>query len=242
MQVNALKKITGLLIAMILVIGTWPPVMADDPPPPKPPEAIRECLDEYPEFQKDKPFTFPKEKLDTPLKFRVAFEAARNQYHEFVECVFNKAWDQIMTVVPRSADLNNPRVACLDAQELLEVANNTGSTGLLGPLLKAYNAYSEYLMSLFQISGSHVVLEGRFEKAAAQVNKMENLVNNEIQDALVAIDTSLRKLMELRQVFVMHIHFQCMLLHLEDYRTLLGELRKVTVLLPTKLIDAAMSK
>lgn len=224
-------------------------------------QSLETCLKKYPKFKppdkKDDPYEpFKSDEtlvLDSPRAFRVAFEEARNKYHAFIECVFDEAAKEILAAdtgtdgfwsanTPNVPHLSEPDVACLDPETLSKIANGTGSGPLMPPLLKAYNAYTQYQKSLY-VNFTKIGFENNaIEEAERVYRKTKDLVLNEIQDAITALHTSFAKLMELRQVFVMHVHFQCMLHNLEDYRRFLGELRSVIELLPPRIIDASMSK
>ena len=207
----------------------------------------------------DLKFEYPSDEDFDDLVFRIAFEKARTQYHDVVKCVFDKsvisilssAGDDLDTATltagaPNFPNLLKPDVACLDEKPLANLLKDSSPENLLQPLLSAYNKYTDYLNRLIvttSVSSSDNQSQIRdFAKVVNKLNTFQNMVENEIQNSLVALDTAFISLKEMRQAFMMHVHFQCMLKNLEDYRRVLGSLRTVVSIIPGVIEDCSMHK
>ena len=230
------RSIIGL-IALTLLGGPAIPLAKNDEAPALPPPLVRACQDQFPEFKEDGSLDeFTEGVVDSTAKFEQIFTTVQDYYHGYMSCIFDDAVKSIN--IP---EWLTPDVACLDPAKLKEVTNNTGTAALLPHVLKAYNDYSRYLGSLQ--AGYHLnLLLSSVENAEIVARNTELKTVNETQNALTAISTTFAQLSELRQAFVLHVQFQCMLRNLEEYRTLLGKLRSIVLLLPARIIDASQTR
>ncbi len=207
----------------------------------------------------DLKFKYPSNEDFNDLVFRIAFEKARTQYHDAVKCVFDKsvisilssAGDDLDAAVltagaPSFPNLLKPDVACLDEKPLTNLLKDSSPENLLQPLLNLYNNYTEHLKGLVSItsvsSADNKTQIRDFAKVINKLNTFQHMVENEIQSSIVALDAAFISLKEMRQAFMMHVHFQCMLKNLEDYRRLLGNLRTVISIIPSVIEDCSMHK
>ncbi|MBU1018128.1 hypothetical protein KKA33_03830 [Patescibacteria group bacterium] len=181
---------------------------------------------------------------NTHLEFRLEFERARNQYHDYMNCVFEEATVDILGEDPKA--LLKPDTACQSEKKLVDVLKNSSPETLLQPLLKAYHDYAGYLNRLvIQVSAnseSNVTTIRDFDLAFQRIQQLRVLVEDEIQNGIVALDAALNTIKEMRQAYVMHVHFQCMLKNLEVYRQMMGHLRSVVTIIPDVIIDCSMHK
>lgn len=184
----------------------------------------------------------------TNLQFRLAFEKARNNYHDYVNCVFNEAAQSMLgSAGPKDAKaLNQPSSACIEGQVLTTLLKDTSPKNLLDPLLTAYTDYSRYLKSLISVMFNKPEIDpqsiGQFELIVQRQQFFELLTDNEIENALVALDSAFIGYKEMRQAYVLHVQFQCMLKNLERYRQAMSSLRSVISILPHLFEDASMHK
>lgn len=251
---NATKKGIGLLLSFLILMGGngVPPVHAEVAPPL--PDLVKTCQDTFPAFKNDEPFTLPEARgLTTPDQLAIALEQFQNQYHGYLQCIFDGAVQEILGSSGADTDgfwsANSPNMpewlvpdlACLEPDKLAKATGNTGTDKLLPVALKAYNAYSRFLSKLYKAYEENLVLS-RADDASAFLQQSRNIVVNELQDSLAALSSTFSQLTEFRQVFVMHVQFQCMLRNLEEYRTFLGKIRSIVLLLPARIIDASTVK
>jgi len=190
--------------------------------------------------------------LSNAGKFKTVFEQTQKRYHSYLECIFNESAKSILAAdtgtdgfwianTPNVPHLLEPEVACLEPDVMNELLENTTPNALLPYFLRAYNAYSKYLKDL-QTRFQGEITGTRLEQDYAKAQEADNLISNEIQDSAVALKTAFVMLTELRQVFTIHVQFQCMLRNLEGYRKFLSELRKIITLIPNRIIDASIFK
>lgn len=203
----------------------------------------------------------PTEDFDN-LEFRVQFEKARKQYHDFVRCVFDTAVSDMLgsgaasgveqrdqgftAAAPNFPDLLKPELACLTEERLTDLLTDSSPANILDVLLLSYNSYVTHLNALVNQLDRFPTVSGAtvedFPELLRQNSSLKLIVENEIQNALVALDTSFIALKEMRQAFVMHVHFQCMLKNLEAYRRTLESLREVISVIPGLIEDASTHK
>jgi hypothetical protein len=193
--------------------------------------------------------------------FRIEFERARKTYHDAVKCVFDKASNAILLstvggpvaysfsaadLAELLGDLNKPKKACLEQDKLVEILKNGGPKGLLQPLLELYNKYDAHLTALYKkIEGSITIDEeamNDFSVLYRRSNFFKILTEDEIQNSIVALDQAFQSLKELRSAFVMHVHFQCMLVNLEEFRRILSNVREIIEIIPPLLDDCSIHK
>jgi len=229
-----MKKIFILIIGLLLT-ATLNSVRAEEPES----AVLNKCksqLPSYPETIELNP--------NTHLQFRLEFERARTQYHDYMNCVFEEAASEILGEDPK--DLLTPETACQSEKKLVDVLKNSSPETLLQPLMKVYRDYSDYLSRLaVKVSAeseSNVTTVRDFDKAFQRIQQLRVLVEDEIQNGIVALDAAFQTLKQMRQAYVMHVHFQCMLKNLETYRQIMGYLREVVTILPDVIIDCSMHK
>lgn len=252
MRINAVKNLGRiLLVSLFLNLAGAPLLYGQETAPP--PDPVNRCLGEYSEFREEVPFALPPAgSLSTAGKFKTVFEQTQQRYHSYLECIFNEAAKSILAAdtgtdgfwvanTPNIPHLLEPEVACLEADVLNGLLESTAPDALLPYLLKAYNAYSQYLKEL-QARFLKEFAGTRLEQDYVKAQEAENLITNEIQNSAVAHRTAFVMLTELRQVFTIHVQFQCMLHNLEGYRKFLSEIRKIITLIPNRIIDASLFK
>lgn len=245
------KKLISIIIALILVfqLGVIPiaPAQAD---------LIKDCKKLEPKYPEEIKF-----ETEDHLNFRLAFETVRNNYHTYVRCIFDRAFITILgsagtdtegifsTSAPNFIDalprFLQPSTACLDQDKLVKILKDSSPLNLLPHLLGEYSRYVKHLTRLFDDAlpslPSAISNIGEFAEAFEQNRIFKQLFDNEIQDAIVALDSAFINLKELRMALVMHVHFQCMLENLESYRRILGNLRSVLTVLPDLIHDASLT-
>ena len=248
-------------------------------------EAQKACEDKKPEllqrYEKDNVFVSLKklqedvatgEVLWSYGKFQEVFEEIQEQYHSYVECIFNYAEIQILgdfqvkflqgttqASMPTLGDVPIidwliPEAACIDEKKREEIFLNTSSDALLLPLLRTHNDYSDYLDGLsilYETDGREIIQteSGASTTLVEQVNIMADAyegINRQIelekQNALVAMDMAFKSLKELRMALLMHIQFQCIMNDLEEYRRWLEDIRSIVEMFPVMLKDCSMTK
>lgn len=200
---------------------------------------VEGCASELPTYQ-----DIVLEQSRAELDFRIAFEKARAGYHTYVQCMFAGAVDEMLGTDPEL--LLNPESACLAEDALSTTLKGGSPAALLSPIMSAYNEYTKYLNYLFRLititPGFDVNAPSDLTVQVGRRQKLRILMDNEIQNSLVALDTSFITLKEMRQAFVMHVHFQCMLKHLEQYRRFMSNLRSVVTVIPPLIEDASIEK
>ena len=248
--------LTGFIV--IIVIGlSWMPHSSAEGGNVKISPIIKKCETEFPDFlEKDK--NDKEEKSFSDLEFRIKFEKTRNAYHEYIQCIFDESAKEILgsaggnikaiwtASTPNIPELLKPEVACLKQENLTKIINHSSPKSILPTLLNTHGNYATYLNNLSDVyernmrstSSNARIFAGYFKR----VEIFDNLITNEIQDSLVGMDIALGVLKEMRQAFVMHVHFQCMLKNLGEYRKMLENIRTIVMLLPSKIIDASMSR
>jgi hypothetical protein len=263
-----------ILVALVVLVVCPGAIRAADPTPtvmPDLPQVMKDCGDNLKDLiDKDKGTLLPlaeamaKDQLFKPysssayihLNFRIAFEKARSQYHNYFECVFERVTadmlsaagddtkNMFMAQAPNLTKWMTPANACLPEQNLTELLKKGSPSNLVSPSLTVYNSYVEYLQALVDalVNLDNPPTNLSFEQFMIRVANLKSLVEDEIQNALVAMDTSFTALKEMRRAFTMHVHFQCMLQNLEVYRRSMQNLRGVVEMLPSTLWDASMNK
>lgn len=196
------------------------------------------------------------------LTVRIAFEEARTQYHDAMKCVFDFSTiailgsaggvtdDISLANLPNLVDLLpkliQPNMACLKQDVLKATLEKTSPTELLKPVLATYSKYEDFLNYLHGKASSNPTVKAsdrqNLAKIVSNYKALQLVMENEIQDAIVALDTAFIALKEMRQAFVLHVNFQCMLKNLEVYRRVMANLRSVIAVLPPLVTDASMHK
>jgi hypothetical protein len=243
------KILTLILVSALLVSGFSLPASA------RAAALLRDCSTVKPDFK------HKNIQLDAPdisLSFRVEFEKARNQYHKYMNCVFNGQVANILgssgadtsgifsANAPLLPELLKPESACLQASALALILNDSSPETLLQPMLTLYTEYSDHLTRLLyqsnQQTGSGSSGQVDIQQLVSKNQFFGLLVDNEIQNAIMALDSAFNEVKNLRQAFILHVHFQCMLKNLEHYRRALENLRNTVILLPSLLVNASMHK
>ncbi|MFH0820217.1 MAG: hypothetical protein V1908_00425 [Candidatus Peregrinibacteria bacterium] len=239
MSANVTKKIIIGLIVLALVGGPAIPFAKNDETPTPIPSIVQTCQDQFPRFKEENPFDkFNEDAVDTTEKFKRIFMDAQDYYHGYISCIFDAATQEI---IGNDGASNDSGRACLDANKLKDAADKTSSAALLPYTLQAYTTYSHYLESLQSTYRSDIFLSSVTDGAII-ARRAELAVVNESENALTALSVTFSQLSELRQAFVLHVQFQCMLKNLEEYRTFLGKLRTIVLLLPARIIDASQTR
>lgn len=195
-------------------------------------------------------------------KYIAEFEKAQNHYHNYVKCIFDEAITQMLGVsgsgagsqiaadatvnAPNFPELLKPDVACIDSPELNQLLFDASPEQILPKILTAYSEYKGHLNALVdELRESPEINSATRQNFALLVNRQTELVlmaDNEIEYSLIALDTSFIALKEMRQAYVMHVHFMCILNSLESYRKLMENLRSVVEILPALIEDASIHK
>jgi hypothetical protein len=265
------KYLISLSVIIALIINLTVPIYSATAQEviQRPTEPEKACDNQNPELLKKETngnFTSIK-KLDNQIdkgeikfnyaKFQEEFEKIQEQYHGYVDCVFNFAETEILGKVGISQgtiqantpafDLMDPKAACLNTDKLIEIKNKTTPNQLLTPLLEIQSIYSDYLdalKALYESKGTETGGAGTNQlKAMSEAyTGIDLVVESEKESALVAMDIAFKSLKELRLAFFMHVHFQCMLNNLEKYRKWLEDIRIIVESLPGMLQDCSMTK
>ena len=223
------------------------------------PSAIEDCGDKSTDYSKEeidlnKPYQDQNE-----LNFRIAFEKARTDYHAFMACVFEKVVEKMLESAggdtsgifgahaPNLPEWSKPESACVAEENLTNLLKMGSPETLLKPLLEYYNEYVAHLQRLFQDVSNKIVTSNngevrKFEEMVTRNKTLRLLVENEVGDAIAALDGTFIGLKEMRQAFVMHVHFQCMLKNLEFYRRAMENLRRVISAIPSVVENASTHK
>lgn len=187
----------------------------------------------------------------------------QEQYHEYVQCIFNFAEDQILDsggAKTRGTMQANapafpwfkPEAACIDEDKRKEVIKSSSPNELLPPIFKIYQEYSDMLNKIapkYEQEGTESGKDGEILTLTQSINiksstsrKLRNYIDSEIQNSEIAMDITLTTLKELRMAFIMHVQFQCMLNNLEQYRKTIEKIRTIISSFPGALEGASMTK
>ena len=249
-----MKKILLLIIGLTFIFTANLAVAADDP---KENDILKQCKDKLPEYETidlEEPY-----EGQYNLNFRLAFEKARTDYHNYVKCIFDRAAIDMLAsasgdtegvglavLIDKLPDLLKPKTACKKEKDLTKIMSDGSPKSLLKPLLETYNKYVGHLKALLvEISKNLEVPEESAQDFSLLITRKQAfqlIIENEIQDAYVALDAAFITLKEMRQAFVMHVHFQCILQNLEAYRRVMENLRVVVESLPGVIEDCSMHK
>ena len=259
-----MKKLLSILIGFTILLSTTMvgsvPVSADDAADKN--KVLLACKEMMTKLEKTlgqdgESFSFVSVKLEKPYgtSFRKKFENARTEYHNYMKCIFDHATAEILGSAagdtdgifsansPNLAEWMKPDVACLGEEKLTEILKQAGPGELLKPMLETYNKYTEFLRQLYEKVSQYATLDessrNQFWLIIDKNNFFRQLVANESQNAIVALNTAFISLKELRQAFVMHVRFQCMLKSLETYRRVLENMRSVMWVIPDLIEDAS---
>ena len=196
------------------------------------------------------------------LKIRIAFETARKMYQDTIKCVFDVATVQLLgsaTGIGNSINKNNipsidqalpdllrPDKMCrlADNTKFKDIVNSTGPGSMLSPLLSAYNSYSDFISKYLAPKLDNVPVAGGGDVTDILKNSqgIKLIFENEIQNSIMSLDAALQSLKEMRQSFVMHVKFECILQDLQSYQALLKNIRSMVSVLPSIITDCSMHK
>ncbi len=190
-----------------------------------------------------------KEKGD--LGFRLVYERARGDFHEYMECLFSEAETRISgasgtavvpAYTPNVADLQDPLGACLEETALNEILTATSGEEISARVQDTYAAYREYLQALLINYQQNPELPpgSSIAESLSASSLWKSFVERELKDSLSAINASLEGLNDMRMAFVLHVRFQCLLKSLTRYRDMLEEMHLVAAVIPD-LVDNASS-
>ncbi|MDH5596956.1 MAG: hypothetical protein OEY44_02535 [Candidatus Peregrinibacteria bacterium] len=250
------KKIIGSILILTLSITLAPASLAQTS------RAEESCVSKKPDYIKLME-DWNGEKTKDNKAYKKHFDIAREAHHNYVSCMFSFAEQEILqteaihqggtyeanTPNQDTFDWMAPDQACLTPNELKWVIQGTDPSQMLQPMLNSHNAYKLHLNAIGDsYRGKAVATDenGRRLQGAEALIAFANTLGSierqrrlEIESSLVAIDLMFTSLKELRLSFVMHVHFQCMLKYLEEYRIRLENLRKLIQPLPALLRDAS---
>jgi hypothetical protein len=265
----SLKKPIASIVLLVFLFLQAGSAWAETTPPPVAsiPKPIKDCDKLSPVYPRTDKGEIDTSKIDITkpykdqyaLNFRIAFEKTRTNYHAYMECVFEKVVEGMMgssgantkgifgANAPNAPEWSKPESACIPEKSLVDNLKDGSPETLLKPLLDTYNDYVDYLQLLFieastKIDTTKEGIDVKLDELRGQNEAFKLLVENETQDALAALDGAFIGLKEMRQAFVMHVHFQCMLKNLERYRRAMENLRKVISAIPSVIIDASIHK
>ena len=196
------------------------------------------------------------------LVVRIAFENARTKYHDAIKCIFDQSTSKIFNSVDGLSDETDydtqiahttnwanwltPARACIKQDDIKKILKTTSPGELIGPIMETYNQYTAFIKYLDSIAAANPSIDSstidNFAALFARYKILKLIMEDELQNAIVALDTAFIALKELRQAILLHIHFQCMLRNLENYRRVMANLRSVVDVLPPLIIDASMHK
>ncbi len=262
------KKIISIIIIIILLSVQMPIRLVSAEESEVKTEPEKACEDKRPDFDSDYADLFleiiedPEAEIDIKNidKF---LETEQEKYHEYVQCIFDFAEDQIldsggaktrgtMQANAPSFPWFKPEAACISEDKKNAAIKASAPTELLPPLLKTHSEYSDMLNKIvpkYEQDGTESTEDGEsfswgelFDAKSSASRKLRNYIDTEIDDSLIAIDITFITLKELRIAFVMHVQFQCMLNNLEKYRKVLESIRTIIGCMPGALRDASITK
>ncbi len=262
------KKIIGLLLALTIVMNPVVSLAVEDNDQT---EAEKECADQKPDYDKlmeiwtnaetqnQKAYT---EAFDVAKKAHHDYVGCMFDFAE-KEILKSDGAEQsgVMSAnmmhtggIPlfsTTIDWMSPEEACISKTELKSIIEKSEPNQMLGPVLQAHSDYREHLRDLntrFGGGGITTNEDGRqltgieaLNQKSADITTSERQMELEVESSLLAIDMMFTSLKELRLSFVMHVHLQCALKYLNNYRKALEDLRDVIEPLPGKLENASVS-
>ena len=260
------KRIISIIVIAILLSGQTPIILVNAQDVERPTKPEQECKDKRPNFDIEYTDLFIKIAEDPELEIDIKtindfLVTSQEKYHEYVQCIFDYAEDQILdsggAKTRGTAQVNapafpwfKPEAACISNKNEAIIASSPDQ--LLPPLLEIHREYSNMLEKIapkYEQEGDEKGEDGEIlnwnqllsVKSSAS-GKIRSYVESEIQNSLVAMDITFTTLKELRLAFVMHVQFQCMLNNLEKYRKVLESIRTIVSCMPAALDGASMTK
>ncbi len=237
----------GLIIALLISFVVWHRASSADIVE-KCQESLTAMVDEFKPI--DDPFS--------DSMFEDEFEEAQEAYHLYIKCLFDESVNGLLgsaggetegifsANAPNLPEWTKPESACLSQEKLGTVVKDSAPKNLIPFALDAYNQYVDRLKYLFELLQKYPTVSAstidNFSEVLTNQNSYKLLVEDEIQNSIVAMDSAFKALKEMRQAFVMHVQFQCMLKNLEKYRRVMENMREVISAIPARIIDASMHK
>ena len=260
------KKNFLIIVLAIILLGQMPGLFVSAEEGQTKPE--QECNEKRPDFEIDYTDLFLEIAEDSEAEIDIKtidkfLGVQQEKYHEYVQCMFDYAEDQILdsggAKTRGTAQANapafpwfKPEAACIDEDKRKEVINNTAPSELVPSLLKIHQEYADMLNKIvpkYTQEGNESGEDGEslttmelFSLKSQVGRRLRNYIDSEIDSSLVAIDITFITLKELRMAFLMHVQFQCMLNNLEQYRAALENIRTIVSCLPAHLQDASITK
>ena len=232
------------ILALAAALSGGQPVCAAGPPPKI--KILKDC-EPRPKYEA------APDRFASVLDFRLAFERARTKFHMYAACVIDSAASSMLggdqtqatgVVNNGLGEMSNPKTACPNPRsDLTKKLNDANTQALLQATLEEYNHYAEQLKNLLKAYDKDPPLDtGQIDFVAVAVHwkDMHNRVENEMQNAIVGLSNAFTMLGELRQVYVMHVQFQCMLQNLTQLRDYVGRIRKQVAAWPDLFTDASI--
>ena len=222
-------------------------------------DVLTDCQSKMPNFSASPVL----DAADYTLSFRVQFEQVKNAYHSYMSCIFEGSTAAVLgnaggmkeailasfsahsPNLPSLPDLLRPAAACLKTESLAAELKETSPETLLQPLLNVYSKYADYLSKLLNAIGDVQLSQqsiSDFTDFFKQGESFKLMVNNELQNSIIAMDSAFSAVKALRQAFIMHVYFQCILKNLESYRRDFENLRNIVSMMPPLLENASMHK
>jgi hypothetical protein len=256
-----MKKITLLIIGMLLLtLSPLRPAIAAEPKSDNP--IIQDCVELRPKFavkEEGKPAfveTFRAEgtALSAGEKKKL-MEEASGAFHRYVGCLFDGMVTGIIKIgvsnlpesfsayTPSLPDLRSPEESCKVGPDMEKILLETSTDVVLPVVQTAYDSYYLYLKAILDRPE-----KGREENTAAnadltalseKTDELHLYFADEMETTIAAIKTAFQSIKEMRQAYMLHLQFNCWINHLEGWRNMLEEIRKLVVRLPEKLIDAS---
>jgi len=187
------------------------------------------------------------------------------KYHSFVQCHFDWAenaifkndcsasegtWNTEMTFDwMKWTDIN-----CMsDVKEFMLATKPAELVYIISNQLSQYNSFLSQLegildenkLSDIYISNALRSVDNIFqarEIIGTETPKVKRYLNNERSDSKYAINSAWKGLSALREAFVMHVHFMCMMKKLEKYQKALVNIRQILEDFPSRFKDASSVK
>ena len=154
--------------------------------------------------------------------------------------------------------------ACITDQELREAVLNKGNLTVFSSIaLDTLKQYTDYLASEKTASEEdyYPSLMERYEffykkdtddsdlsplnaqlLRINQIGQAKDMIEKEEEMSKIALDTTLYSLDNLRNAFVIHVRFQCMIKYLDRYRKMAGNIRKIISDMKDRLKNASTTQ
>lgn len=251
-----MKKITLLIIGVLLVtLSPLRPAIAAEPKSDNP--IIQDCVELRPKFavkEEGKPTfvdTFRAEGTALSAdKKRELMEEASGAFHRYVGCLFDGMVTGIVKIgvsnlpesfsayTPSLPDIRSPEESCKVGPDMEKILLETSTDVVLPVVQTAYDNYYLYLKAILE-RPENTEKETDLTALSAKTDELHLYFADEMETTIAAIKTAFQSIKEMRQAYMLHLQFNCWINHLEGWRNMLEEIRKLVVRLPEKLIDAS---